>query len=57
MVLSEAPHNLPTRLTSFVGRAGEIGEVAALLEAQRLVTLVGAPGVGKTRLGLQIAGS
>jgi len=51
----EAAHNLPSRLTSFVGREREIGEVEALLGSHRLVTLVGAPGVGKTRLGLQIA--
>jgi predicted ATPase/DNA-binding CsgD family transcriptional regulator len=48
-------HNLPARLTSFVGREREIAEIRALLKTQRLVTLVGAPGVGKTRLGLQIA--
>jgi predicted ATPase len=48
-------HNLPSRLTSFVGREQEIAEVGALLEAHRLVTLVGAPGVGKTRLSLQVA--
>ena len=48
-------HNLPSRLTSFIGREGEIADVAALLETGRLVTLVGAPGVGKTRLALQVA--
>ena len=48
-------HNLPARLTSFVGREREIADVAALLETQRLVSLVGAPGVGKTRLALQVA--
>jgi non-specific serine/threonine protein kinase len=42
-------------LTSFIGREREIAEVGALLDRQRLVTLVGAPGVGKTRLSLQIA--
>ena len=48
-------HNLPARLTSFIGREREIREIGALLETQRLITLVGAPGVGKTRLSLQIA--
>jgi predicted ATPase/DNA-binding CsgD family transcriptional regulator len=48
-------HNLPSRLTSFVGREHEIGELSALVAARRLVTLVGAPGVGKSRLSLQIA--
>ena len=51
----EASHNLPSRLTTFVGREREIAEIGALLGTQRLVTLVGAPGVGKTRLSLQIA--
>src|SRR6476469_3267730 len=54
-VLSETPHNLPSRLTSFVGRERELAEIAALVAARRLVTLVGAPGVGKSRLSLQIA--
>ena len=49
-------HNLPARLTSFVGREHEIVEVRALLRARRLVTLAGRPGVGKTQLGLQVAG-
>lgn len=52
---SGARHNLPLRLTSFVGREREIVEVSALLGPHRLVTLVGAPGVGKTRLSLEIA--
>jgi predicted ATPase len=53
----DAPHNLPSRLTSFVGREREIAEVGALARAHRLVTLAGAPGVGKTRLALQVAGT
>src|SRR5262245_27168378 len=48
-------HNLPARLTSFVGREREIAEIGTLVDSERLVTLVGAPGVGKTRLSLQIA--
>jgi non-specific serine/threonine protein kinase len=48
-------HNLPLRLTSFVGRERVLAEVQALLHEHRLVTLVGAPGVGKTRLGLHVA--
>jgi non-specific serine/threonine protein kinase len=42
-------------LTSFVGREGEIAHVAALVQRERMVTLVGAPGVGKTRLCSQVA--
>ncbi|MGH7727455.1 MAG: ATP-binding protein [Vulcanimicrobiaceae bacterium] len=45
----------PPVLTSFVGRAGEIEEVTAFLQAHRIVTIVGAPGVGKTRLALEVA--
>ena len=47
-------HTLPTRLTSFVGREGALAEVGRLLSAARLVTLVGAPGLGKTRLALEL---
>jgi predicted ATPase/DNA-binding SARP family transcriptional activator len=52
----EPPGNLPSRLTSFVGRARELREVADLLEIDRLVTLTGPGGVGKTRLALEVAG-
>src|SRR5438105_1258436 len=55
MTMTTIRHALPLRLTSFIGREREIAEVAALLASRRLVTLVGAPGVGKTRLSLQIA--
>ena len=53
--LDALPHNLPLQLTSFVGRERELGEVAALLGAHRLVTLTGPGGTGKTRLALQAA--
>lgn len=51
------PGNLPASLTSFVGRDDEITHIAQLLHRQgaRLVTLVGAPGVGKSRLAVQSA--
>jgi predicted ATPase/DNA-binding XRE family transcriptional regulator len=48
--------NLPRALTSFVGRAREVGEVARLLERVQLVSLVGPGGVGKTRLAIEVAG-
>ena len=48
-------HNLPTRLTSFVGREAALAEAMHLLEGSRLVTLVGSGGIGKTRLALRIA--
>ena len=49
------PNNLPVPLTSFVGRQGEMEEVARLLGSARLVTLLGSGGCGKTRLGIQVA--
>jgi predicted ATPase/class 3 adenylate cyclase len=49
------PHNLPVQLTSFIGRSREMDEVRGLLSAERLLTLTGAGGSGKTRLALQAA--
>ncbi len=49
------PTNLPTRLTSFVGREDDIAQLERLCARARLVTLVGAGGVGKTRLALEVA--
>ena len=46
---------LPAPLTSLVGRETETAELVALLEAHRLVTLIGPAGVGKTRLALRVA--
>jgi len=48
-------HNLPVSLTSFIGRAQELEQVKALLTKQRLVTLSGPGGIGKTRLALAAA--
>ncbi len=47
--------NLPDQLSSFIGRERELDEVCALLAETRLVTVVGAGGVGKTRLTLAAA--
>lgn len=52
--LASFAHNLPTQVTSFVGREKEIGEIKELLKSNRLLTLAGAGGVGKTRLSLQV---
>jgi predicted ATPase/DNA-binding CsgD family transcriptional regulator len=49
-------HGFPAVLTSFVGRAGAVREVAGLLETYRLVTVTGPGGVGKTRLAGVVAG-
>ncbi|MEA5365225.1 LuxR C-terminal-related transcriptional regulator [Amycolatopsis sp., V23-08] len=51
------PGNLPTEVSSFVGRRTELTEVATLLSRTRLLTLTGAGGVGKTRLALRVAAS
>ncbi|WP_426362411.1 AfsR/SARP family transcriptional regulator [Streptomyces sp. E-08] len=48
---------VPARLTSFIGRSGELGALAAAWEGRRLVTLTGPGGVGKTRLALEAAGT
>jgi len=52
---SVAVHNLPAQFTSFVGRGAQMAEVRQLLAEDRLVTLTGAGGVGKTRLAVQVA--
>ena len=48
-------HNLPGQLTPLIGRETEIAEVGRLVADERLVTLTGSGGVGKTRLGLAVA--
>ncbi len=48
-------HNLPAQLSNFVGRGAQMTEVEKLLADNRLVTLTGAGGAGKTRLGVEIA--
>jgi predicted ATPase/class 3 adenylate cyclase len=53
--LSPLRHNLPAQLTSFIGRETELAEVHRLLAANRLLTLTGPGGTGKTRLALQAA--
>jgi predicted ATPase/DNA-binding CsgD family transcriptional regulator len=55
-VAPRRPAALPNQLSSFVGRAAQIDEVATLLRSGRLVTLTGCGGIGKTRLALEIAG-
>ena len=48
-------HNLPVQLTSFVGRGAQMTDLEKLLVDNRLVTLTGAGGAGKTRLAVEIA--
>ena len=53
--IAAAPNNLPTPLTSFVGRSRERAEVRRLLSTARLITILGTGGSGKTRLAVQVA--
>ncbi|MBI1297551.1 hypothetical protein GC175_21640 [bacterium] len=46
--------NLPAPITSFVGRRTELDEIQSLLATNRLLTLTGAGGSGKTRLALEV---
>jgi non-specific serine/threonine protein kinase len=46
---------LPASLTSFIGREREVTRIDALLEHERLLTLTGPGGMGKTRLALHAA--
>ncbi|HKV17860.1 MAG TPA: LuxR C-terminal-related transcriptional regulator [Mycobacterium sp.] len=48
-------HNLPAQLTTFVGRIGQLDEVRRLVLGNRLMTLTGAGGAGKTRLSVEVA--
>jgi non-specific serine/threonine protein kinase len=50
-------NNLRSDVTRFIGRARELGDLAALLPVARLLTLTGPGGVGKTRLALEVARS
>jgi len=54
-VLNDQVHNLPTQVTSFVGRDNELIELIDRVRTHRLVTLTGPGGTGKTRLALQAA--
>ena len=56
-VAAEAPARaaLPFRLTRFIGRQREIAELRKLLGEQRLITIVGPGGAGKTRLAVALA--
>lgn len=55
--VDSVPSNLPTVVTELVGRTEEIAQLAELLKTERLVTLTGVGGVGKTRLALAVAAS
>jgi predicted ATPase/class 3 adenylate cyclase len=52
--LNRNQHNLPSQLTSLIGREQALTEIRPLLERDRLVTLIGPGGIGKTRVAIQI---
>jgi predicted ATPase/DNA-binding winged helix-turn-helix (wHTH) protein len=52
---SRPPTNLPASISELIGRDAELGEILDLSANRRLVTLTGAAGIGKTRLGLEAA--
>jgi predicted ATPase/DNA-binding CsgD family transcriptional regulator/Tfp pilus assembly protein PilF len=52
--IRDGRHNLPTSLSSFVGRERELAEAQARLSEARLLTLTGVGGCGKTRLALEV---
>ncbi|HEY7043248.1 MAG TPA: LuxR C-terminal-related transcriptional regulator [Nocardioidaceae bacterium] len=47
-------HNLPSQVTPLIGRVADIEAVTALVDTERLVTLTGPGGVGKTRLAMAV---
>ena len=49
------PNNLPTQLTSFIGREKELLDVKRLLNDAHMLSLIGPGGTGKTRLSIQVA--
>ncbi|HJR80326.1 MAG TPA: adenylate/guanylate cyclase domain-containing protein, partial [Anaerolineales bacterium] len=49
------PNNLPTQLTSFVGREKELADIQKLLSDTHILTLIGPGGTGKTRISIQVA--
>src|SRR5437588_4878664 len=53
--LDGVPHNLPLKLTRFVGRASDLTALAKAVADHRVVTLTGLGGVGKSRLALHVA--
>lgn len=52
--LSSSPNNLPVQLTDFVGRRADIEALSELIRKSRIVTILGAGGLGKTRLAMQV---
>lgn len=54
-IVPRPKNNLPTQLTTFIGREKEVEQIKGRMEKNRLVTLTGSGGIGKTRLSIQVA--
>jgi predicted ATPase/DNA-binding winged helix-turn-helix (wHTH) protein len=54
-VASNKPHNIPYTATRVIGRDRVINDLAEQLQKRRLLTIVGAAGIGKTTVGLALA--
>jgi predicted ATPase/DNA-binding winged helix-turn-helix (wHTH) protein len=52
---ARSPTNLPETVSDLIGRDAELDEILSLAASHRLVTLAGAGGIGKTRLGIEAA--
>ncbi|MGZ9086794.1 MAG: ATP-binding protein, partial [Rhodoplanes sp.] len=53
--LEGTPNNLTQQLNSFIGRERELADIKEMLASNRLVTLLGMGGIGKSRLSTQLA--
>ena len=51
---SGSRHNLPAQVTSFIGRDRELSDLSRMIARHRVITITGAGGIGKTRLGLEV---
>lgn len=56
-ITERTPNNLPASLTLFINRVNDNATIVAMLQREevRLLTLIGLPGIGKTRLCIQAA--
>ena len=52
-----ARHQPPAPILPLIGRSSELNRLLALLQSSRLLNIVGAPGIGKTRLAMEVANS
>jgi predicted ATPase/class 3 adenylate cyclase len=53
--IANVPNNLPPSVSSFVGRQDDLANITLSLDQQRLVTITGTPGIGKTRTAIRAA--